>query len=85
MKGWVFSDTAEHSLSQSAKQLEIHTWKNQSEKHKAGELRHLLTERKIGSTRHVSVTCSGHREQEELEWVGGQCAGPGLGTAQLEN
>lgn len=37
MKGWVFSDTAEHSLSQSAKQLEIHTWKNQSEKHKVGE------------------------------------------------
>lgn len=28
---------------------------------------------------------TGRREWEELEWVGGQCAGPGLGTAQLEN
>lgn len=84
MKGWMFSDTAEHLLSQSAKQLEIHTWKTNLKSTS-------LVRRGIFSLKGkldlpgTSLTCSGHREQEELEWVGGQCAGPGLGTAQLEN
>lgn len=84
MKGWVFSGTAEHSLSQSAKQLEIHTWKTNLKSMS-------LVSRGIFSLKGkldlpgTSLTRSGHREQEELEWIGGQCAGPGLGTAQLEN
>lgn len=84
MKGWMFSDTAEHSLSQSAKQLEIHTWKINL-KSTSLVSRGIFSLKGKLDLQGTSLTCSGHREQEELEWVGGQCAGPGLGTAQLEN
>lgn len=82
MKGWVFPDTADHSLSQSEKQLETHTWKINLTRLVSRGIFSLKGKLDLPGT---SLKHSGHREREELEWVGGQCAGPGLGTAQLEN